>query len=160
MAFHGEGRTFSSLDGEIYLPHTPWEHRLLVTPWEVCHITTEVMLKCNFNIHQLIRKFRLMQTFFLTYHHPPSFLLQKKLHSCNRICCCLSLSVSKGRCWLNPGLQQRREVRPAFLLQALTSGAAILISAPWGSADKPSGGFVLRGQSQRDQLNFLTSCHH
>lgn len=105
--------------------------------WEVCHTRSEVMLKCNFNIHQLIRKFRLMQTFFLTYHHPPSFLLQKKLLSCNRICCCLSLSVSKGRYWVNPGLQQRREVRPAFLLQALTSGAAILISAPWGSADKP-----------------------
>lgn len=107
--------------------------------WLHCgrYVTSEVMLKCNFNIHQLIRKFRLMQTFFLTYHHPPSFLLQKKLHSCNRICCCLSLCVSKGRYWVNPGLQQRREVRPAFLLQALTSGAAILISAPWGSADKP-----------------------
>lgn len=137
LAFHGEGRTFSSLDGEIFLPHTLWEDRLLLTLLEVCHVRSEVMLNCNFNIHQLIRKFRLMQTFSLTYRHPPSFLLQKKLHSCNRVCCCLSLSVSKGRYWVNPGLQQRREVGPAFLLQALTSGAAILISAPWRSADKP-----------------------
>lgn len=106
---------------------------------EVCHVRSEVVLKCNFNIHQLIRKFRLMQTFFLTYRHPPSFLLQKKLHSCNRICCCLSLSVKRGRYWVNPGSQQRREVRPAFLLQALASGAAILISAPWRSADKAEG---------------------
>lgn len=123
--------------GGDYLSHAPWEDRLLVTLLEVCHVRSEVVLKCNFNVHQLIRKFRLMQTFFLTYRHPPSFLLQKKLPSCNRICCCLSLSVSKGRYWLNPGLQQRRKVRPAFLLQALTSGAAILISAPWRSADKP-----------------------
>lgn len=137
LAFDGEGRTFSSLEREIYLSHTPWEDRLLVTLLDVCHVRSEVVLKCNFNVHQLIRKFRLMQTFFLTYRHPPSFLLQKKLHSCNRICCRLSLSVSKGRYWLNPGLQQRRKVRPAFLLQALTSGAAILINAPWRSADKP-----------------------
>lgn len=68
------------------------------------HVRSELVLKCNFNIHQLIRKFRLMQTFFLTYHHPPSFLLQKKLYSRNRICCCLSLSVSRGRYWVNPGL--------------------------------------------------------
>lgn len=135
MAFHGEGRTFSSLDGEIFLPHTLWEDRLLVTLLEVCHVRNKVMLKCNFNIHQLIRKFRLMQTFFLTYHRPPSFLLQKKLHSCNRICYCLSLSVGKGRYWVILACS-RGEVRPAFLLQALTSGAAILISAPWRSADK------------------------